>query len=395
MSPTSTGFSSDVLRQRNLSAVLRLVTRRGPVSRADLARETGLNRSTIGALVAELTSFGFVGETYPTVSQGLGRPSAMVAVDDRVVAVAVHVRHDHVTVATVGLGGHVRQSITLPHSKPPAAREAVETVAAVVAGLRQGVDGGGRVVGVGVGIPGSVRQHDGRVEASASLGWSDEPFAVPLAEATGLPVLAAGSSQLAVLAEREHGDHGEEDDVLFLTSDGRETSGGIIAGGRPLRGEHGFAADLGHLPVVPDGEACDCGNRGCLAAELRPLLVQSGLPHEGDAERCLHLTAAAVVIAMRVLDPALVVLGADLGTLHTRAPRIVESAVAAARRDGEALRVVSASHDLPHVIVGAAELAFHELLDDPGATAVRLDRLAEDSKHWSHQRLNPELFHRP
>lgn len=405
--PTRAGVSSDALRQRNLSAVLGLVAHRGPISRADLARETGLNRSTVGALVAELTNFGFVGETYPTASQGMGRPSSMVAVNDRVVAVAVQLRRDRVTVALVGLGGQLHQSITLPHDHAPSSAGVVATTSAVIAGLRQDVTGTVRVVGIGVGLPGRVRQSDGLVVTAPALGWAEEPFAAELAAATSLPVLIAGSAQLAVTAEVRFGGWGSPRDVLFLTSDDDETSGGIVCAGEPIRGSEGFAADLGHLTVVSGGAPCTCGGRGCLMAELGPMpatlraprpaeptLADLDIADRTEVRRRLDLTAVAVVNAVRVLDPALVVLGGELGFLHGLQPQVVEAALGLVRPEGNPPRVVRAGTDLEHVVLGAGELAFSELLQDPGTAASRLDQLAEDSKHWSRQRLNPAVFHR-
>jgi predicted NBD/HSP70 family sugar kinase len=415
MSLNRAGASADALRQRNLSTVLRLVASHGPISRADLVRRTGLNRSTVGALVAELTELGFVGESYPATSQGLGRPSLMVSVNDRVVAVALHLAKPEITVALVGLGGVVHRVIELPLERVPTMVEAVNMSAAVIDGLRSDLSGSLRVVGIGAALPGLIHQRDGVVMQAPTLGWEAEPFSSSLSAATGLPVLSAGEAQLAAIAEAVFGAGRDVEDVIYLTGGISGTWGGIISGGSPLRGANGYAGDFGHMIVAPAGELCGCGSRGCLNAEigidrllqaldldtgedasdidiaLRGALSESA---RTEVERQLRLLALALLNAIRILDPDLVVLGGYLGSLHEHSPGLLIEGLKAAATSGQ-LQIVRTERHVDDAVLGAGQLAFNELLNNPSLVALQLSQLAEDSKHWSKQRFTPEALRQP
>ena len=215
--------------------MLRIVHEDGPLTRADLTRLTGLNRSTTLALVGELVELGLVGEDLdggaargPAATRrrpgpgrrpglraagaipasapgtGRGRPSPTVRASADVVAAAVTVEIDAVTVALVGLDGSIRVRVTEHTAERPTAQEAVRLVAALLDGLHDDLVGL-RLVGIGVAIPGTVRVEDGLVRYAPHLGWRDEPFAEPLAAATGHPVRVANDANLGARAEHLYG----------------------------------------------------------------------------------------------------------------------------------------------------------------------------------------------
>jgi hypothetical protein len=169
----------------NAARVLRLVHEDGPVTRAELTRRTGLNRSTILALVGELVDAGLVHEETPaagTPGAGVGRPSGVVRASGDVLAAAVTVEIDAVGVALVGLDGTVRDRLVEPQTTVPTAAQAIDAVARVLAALLARTGPAARIVGVGVAVPGIVRVEDGTVRDAPHLGWRDEPLAAPLAE---------------------------------------------------------------------------------------------------------------------------------------------------------------------------------------------------------------------
>lgn len=390
MNGRATGTNLDTVRRHNLSTVLGIVHRDGPLARSALTQATGLNRSTVGALVAELAELGLVEERQPELSNRVGRPSPVVAPDGRVVAIAVNPEIDAVTVGVVGLDARVHRRVRYPIGHIPTAAEAVAVAAAVIDGLRPSLGAATRVVGIGVAVPGLVREEDGVVRLAPHLEWREEPFAAELAAATGYPVLAANDASLGANAERLFGAGRGASDLVYVNGGASGIGAGVIVGGSPLTGISGYAGELGHTLVNSAGVRCHCGAIGCLETEvsqgalLRVLgmhaadadeleralsaAVEAGDPAVvAEVDRQTRFLATALRTATNVFDPQLIVLGGFLGALHgldpERLPRLVgEQALAAS---AERLAIVRSGLGSDILMIGAAELAFGPLLADP------------------------------
>ena len=391
-SRATAGTNLDTVRRHNLATVLGIVHREGPLARSLLTQATGLNRSTVGALVGELAELGLVQEREPAVSNRVGRPSPVVAADGRVVALAVNPEIDAVTVGVVGLDAAVRRRVRYPTGHIPTAAEAVAIVSAVIDGLRPDLAAATRVAGIGVAVPGLVREEDGVVRLAPHLEWSEEPFASALAEATGFPVLAANDASLGANAERLFGAGRGASDLVYLNGGASGIGAGVIVGSTPLTGISGYAGELGHTLVNSAGVRCHCGAIGCLETEvsqgalLRVLgmeaadadelerglsaAVEAGEPSVlAEVDRQVRFLATALRTATNVFDPQLIVLGGFLGALHgldpERLPRLVgEQALAAS---AERLTIVRAELGSDILMIGAAELAFRPLLASPAS----------------------------
>jgi predicted NBD/HSP70 family sugar kinase len=397
--PMTAAARTPQLRRSNLALVLDQVRRRGASSRSELVAATGLTRSAIAGLVGELEAVGLVVETAPAPDGRPGRPSPVVRVDDgRVVALAIEIFVDEIGAAFVRLDGSIVASVRL--ARPRARVAAAETVADLVAlvrrlgtEVREASPPGARrrIVGCGVSVPGLVRGLDGVVVAAPNLGWIDVPLAESLASALGLgvPVAVGNDADLGALAESRFGAGVGSDHMIFVSGE-VGVGGGLVAAGRPVVGHLGFAGEIGHLPVNPDGRRCPCGSIGCWETEVgeAALLERAGLDPDGGrlaVEELLDRAAAgeqraaealaaearwlAIGIAglINVLDPDTVVLGGlfsrILPALRSRLDgALAERRYIAARRD---VAVVGATLGPQTVTVGAAELAFGPLLDDP------------------------------
>src|SRR5215472_4580312 len=228
---------ADPGRQANLSALLRRV-HAAPQSRSELTRSSGLNRSTVGALVAELADPGLAVEDGPGRAGGVGRPSPVVRPSDRAVAIAVHPEIDAVRVAAVLLGGRVHSRVRVEADGP-----SPEAVAAIVRdavpGITARLPAGSVVVGAGVAVPGLVRVADGLVRLAPHLGWRDVPLAALLQDALGIPAGAANEASLGASAEWVFGAGRGTRDLLYVNGGPSGIGGGIIAGGVPLLGAAG------------------------------------------------------------------------------------------------------------------------------------------------------------
>ena len=393
---TGSGSNNDQVRRHNLSVVLGLSHRTGGLSRAQLTKSTGLNRSTIADLVGELVDRRLVVEVDPDSSGQVGRPSLIVRPNPRAVALAINPEIDAITIGVVGLGGTVLKRVRCTAPVNMSAKEAVEICSAVIISMRSELDTRYLTVGIGVAVPGLVRERDGVVRLAPHLGWVDEPLAQMLNDATGYPVVAANDASLGALAESTFGSGRDVSDLIYLNGGASGIGGGVIAGGVSLAGITGYAGEFGHTLVNSAGVLCHCGAVGCLETEVSraPLLELVGLSDadadelelaltasgsravRAEVERQLSYLAIALRNAINVLNPRLIVLGGFLGSLYAVAPEHLDHILAhqplmAARQEVTITRTQLAS-DL--LMIGAAELAFESILSDPASARSALRR---------------------
>lgn len=402
---TYLGSNRDSSRQHNLSTVLQLVHSTGGISRAQLTRTTGLNRSTIAALVAELSQLGLAVESDLDPAQQHGRPSIMIEPSPAALALAVNPDVDVVSVALVSLGGRIVNTVRFHTVRAPSGVEVVNIVTAVYAGMRTSLPAGHRVMGVGLAIPGLVSPDDGTVIDAPHLGWQDEPLSSRLSEAMGLPVSAANDAVVGARAQAAFGAGRGVADLVYLYGGASGIGGGVISDGRLLRGATGFAGQLGHTHVRTGGAVCTCGSSGCLEAEVtREALAEAvGLPsgeiedleealleklQDGSdnsglravIEQQIGLLAVGLKSVMSLINPSVVVLGGFLRILVRAAPGALEEALAGSGTRGpwENVRIELAPLSEDPILTGAAELVFEPLLSDP---AGYLQRPADRQLH--------------
>jgi predicted NBD/HSP70 family sugar kinase len=390
-SPGPPAGPNDSTRRANLSLVLSLVHHRGALSRAELTRATGLNRSTIATLVAHLVELGLVYEAAALSTSQIGRPSPMVHPTPSTAAIAVNPEVDAITVGLVGLGGQVIRKIRMPTQQAPSAVEVANITAAIIEGMRTELEAGYRIVGVGVAVPGLTRADDGVVSYAPHLGWRDEPIAALIEQATGFTTTAANDASLGAGAELLFGAGVGCQDLVYLNGGPSGIGGGVISGGVLRTGRNGYAGELGHTLVVSGGEECHCGARGCLEAEISLARLQRlvGLEHADidDVERALHDGDAATVLpevhrqldllavtlrnAVNVFNPERIILGGFLATIFSLDPDRLVAAVqsSALHGPGELVQVSRAVLGSNLLMIGAAELVFSSVLADPLALA--------------------------
>jgi predicted NBD/HSP70 family sugar kinase len=377
------GDNSDGVRRRNLAAILDLVHHGRAASRAELTALTGLNRSTVAALVAELAELGLLDEGEPVASGGVGRPSPGVRVNPTTVVIAVNPEVDAVTAAAVGLGAQVGTRIRRPLDAVPDPATAVTVVAELVRELSAR---GRRVTGVGLAIPGLVRATDGTVRWAPHLGWREVPFARMVEDAVGLPVHADNDATLGAVAEHLFGAGRGVSDLLYLNGGASGIGGGVIVRGEPLTGRGGYAGEFGqNRPGAGDR----LSERGTLEDEvgrarvldllglddadelaLAAAIAASGDPRvAAELRRQQGILAVALGNAINVFNPELAVLGGYLATLLAWRPDDLVDAVAAASIPAamEGVSIVPAALGEDRLLIGAAELALRSVLRDPAS----------------------------
>jgi len=332
--------SLGALRRLNRLRVLDTLRRRGSVSRAEIARRTGLSRTTVSNLVGSLLEEGVVveqvGEERQPATPNGGRPPTLLTLDPSAGAVVgIDFGHDEVRVAVADLAYTVLSETSCALDVDHRADDALSAAATMV---EQVLDDAGlerrRVLGVGAALSAPVRAGT-RAVASAAIfpDWVDKNVAEELGRRLRVPVYIGNDANLGALAEATFGaGRGVANLVYVMLATG--VGAGLVLDGHLYEGDTGVAGELGHVVVAPDGLICRCGNRGCLEtiAGARAIVQALRQSHGGDitladvldlaeagdagARRVVADAGRAVGRALAgvcsVLDPRLVIVGGEV-----------------------------------------------------------------------------------
>jgi len=378
------------MRRRNLARVMHTVSSEGPLSRAAVASRIGLTRAAVSTLVDELIRSGLLEELGPERPGRVGRPGSALAVSASGPAgIGAEVGVDHLAVCAVDLRGRVRsRAVRYGSNRSRSPEPVIEQLTGLVRRVVDEAEGEGLwPAGLAVAVPGLVARDARTVVHAPNLDWHDADLGALLP--AGLPLTVDNEANFGALAELWLGD-GTPRDFLHVSAE-IGIGAAVVVDGRLLRGTRGFAGELGHVPVHPDGPECACGGRGCLEqyagekAVLRAAGVEAGedrvgllagRAEEGDeaVRRALREAGTALGIALtgavNLLDPESVVLG---GALAGLAPWLLPSLRAElARRTAGPACPVSVSELGPQgPLLGAAHSVVRAVLDDPAAVAER------------------------
>jgi len=386
------------IRRRNLSRMLRDLHLSRPLSRSELAVRLRLDRSTVASLVSELAARGVVRERRRSgaIPQSPGRPSPVVELlPDGPGALAVDIATDWLGAAVVGLGGKIIASTRRDRSlcnTPP--ETVVEELESLVRPMLAGLENGPRIVAIGVSVPGLVRSEDGHVHLAPALGWRDVEIGQLIREQfteLNIPVFVGNDADLATSAEYLRGSGRGTTDFICIWGEGG-LGAGIVVAGRLLGGSAGYAGEVGHVTIDPNGDMCHCGARGCLESVVgeEALLRRSGRDPLGGTAALEDLIAAAdrgdrVAIAalaesgrglgigisglVNIFNPNRVALGGLYARVYpyVRAPILRELETRAIPAPWAMVDLVTVRLGGNALLLGAAELALAPTLDDPGA----------------------------
>jgi predicted NBD/HSP70 family sugar kinase len=329
--------SFGTIRELNRLRVVDALRQSGTASRSDLARATGLSRTTVASLVSDLQSRGLIVEEDGERPQptGRGRPPVLLRLDAAAgSALGIDFGHSHVRVAVADLASTVLAERFLELDVDDAPEESLDAAADLVAEVLAdaGVDGS-RVIGAGMALAAPIDRHKGVLGSTVLPGWAGIQAGEELSRRLEIPVELDNDANLGALAEVSFGaGRGFADVVYVMISAG--IGAGLVLGGRLYHGTSGTAGELGHVQVRPEGAVCRCGSRGCLETVaatgpllslLRPthgadLTLQGLLKHVADgdlpARRVVSDAGRAVGRALadlcNYLNPAAVVVGGDL-----------------------------------------------------------------------------------
>lgn len=295
------------------STVLDHLDREGSTSRGELGRVTGLSRSALGKIIDQMKSSGLIQEDEGARSpNSVGRPPRVLTRRaSEALTLAVDISQRAVAVAVVDSAGTLLDTVSRRHSLAEGATATVHVLAELVAEVRRS---GNRTTRAVVGLPMMVdRSIDAPHTAGASTyksQWADADIVVKLTDILGRRPWIENDSNLAVVAERRLGAGANLHNFLRITIATEGIGCGIVVHGQLFTGAHGFAGELSHVSIRPDGVICRCGQRGCVAAENENLLREF-LDFRGEALSDTSLEQLRSASEQR--DPAVRRLFRDIG----------------------------------------------------------------------------------
>lgn len=260
-------------KAHNNRFVLKTIYEKGPISRADIARATHLTATTVSNIVSEYMASGLL-EEVGSITIARGKPPTLVnLVHDSAYIVGLDLARSEFQGAIMSLGGAVqaKHAIRLNGQKGEDALAVVYTLLDDLLSRTKTP-----ILGIGIAAPGILEADYGMVRQAVNFGWYDLPLRQLLVDKYRLPVYIANDNHVAVLAEHTFGTYkGERDLVVLKVSHG--IGAGIVLNQQLFYGHRFGAGEVGHVAVVENGEACTCGNFGCLetVASSRAILKQA------------------------------------------------------------------------------------------------------------------------
>ena len=369
--------SSETARKINRDIVLELVRTKQPISRADLARQSGLQRSTVSQIIEQLLAESWVCEGTTSISSR-GRRPTLIRLNENLVALALDIHPHQVTVAVVDLNGRLVWRSMMPLTTDPAVSTELilEGLAKVKAEFART-----SIQGIGISVPGRIDPQTDRLLFAPNLRWQAFDLKGLIEKKMKVPVHIANAAIACLLAELtfNHTD-GNRDAVLVTTSEG--IGAGIFANGSVVTGHQGMAGEFGHIPLDPAGPECACGRRGCwevfascraalryfreLQPQFRPVtfgellsLAEDGNPHAAAAlERQARQIGRGLGLIIAALSPDVIYIAGDVTSAWHRYGPILDKAVRELTIAGTPPSIVpSRDGDLAR-LRGAAALVF-------------------------------------
>jgi predicted NBD/HSP70 family sugar kinase len=369
--------SSGTARKINRNIILELVRKQQPISRADLARQSGLQRSTVSQIIEQLLAEKWVCEGRTAISSR-GRRPTHIRLNEGLVALALDIHPRQATIAVIDLNGRLVLRSMAPLTSDPAA--STQLILEGVATVRSEL-GRMSIEGIGISFPGRVDPQTDRILFAPNLRWRDFDLKGLVEKRTRLPVHIANAAIACLLAELTFNHtEGNRDAVLVTTSEG--IGGGIFINGSIVTGHDGMAGEFGHISIDPAGPECACGRRGCWEVfascraavryfrELQPRfrevtfsellnLAEDGNSHASQAlEKQAYQIGHGLRLIIAALSPSVIYIAGDVTSAWHRYGPVLDEAVKELTIAGTPPQVVPARDGDIARLRGAAALVF-------------------------------------
>lgn len=392
------------MREINLSILLYALRNRGALSRAALAAETGLTKVTVSSLISQLIRLGFVAEGGINKA-GLGRPGTLLALNPRAGGIlAAEIGVDFISIVLCDFAAKpLWRNRESTHTNAPQTEILERVISNIRIAARHAKKQQLDILGLTLGVPGLVDVASGTLLYAPNLKWENVPLADILSEKFAFPVYVDNESSIAAFGETMFGVARGMQNMAYVYA-GVGVGGGLVVNGRIMTGATGFAGEIGHVTLEPDGPVCNCGNYGCwetLASQSAVFhrveqAIDRGTP--SSLARYKHnnyedLTISAIVRAadegdpvarqalcetgryfgigisnlVNTLNPEIVVIGGSLSAASTYLIPVIEQTLAkrALRWARQATRVVVAANGSDACTIGGVAIVYDQVLQHP------------------------------
>lgn len=353
------GTNQEFGRPYNRRIVLEAIRATGPTTRGRIAEDVGLTVQTVSTIIRELEEQGYI-LSEKEEPRGRGLPPTTLRINpEGGYAIGIYITPLGIDAALINLAGEIIGSVhrDAARATPDEAFTLIGAMVKELRALRHGV----RMLGVGLSLPGPFGVESmSFVGPTTMVGWNNVQLRERLAETTGLPAFIESDMAAAALGERLYGRGAEFADFYYLFV-GVGLGGIMVHEGVAQRGAWGNAGEISHIPAVPDGEPCPCGNRGCLERYVSlEAFARRGLSEADYADAIGPQLRGALVTIENLFDPETVILGGiapeSLTTELARVAAVLPNSVSA-RGDRKVPRLI-VSNGGPHTVLrGAAALA--------------------------------------
>jgi predicted NBD/HSP70 family sugar kinase len=379
--------SSETAREINRDILLHTIHLHQPVSRADLARLTGLQPSTVSVITGQLIDESWV---LPGTLGRLprGRRPTFVTLNDKHVTLAIDLRPEHANLAVVDINGKLLSRDTLEFAAQQDSkadtRKVIQNIARAARALRTSAND--RIFqGVGVSVSGRVDQKTHQLLFSPNVPWTQIDLHAELQKVLEAPVEMENAANACLVAERWFGNFADTQNMIAVSvSEG--IGAGLMVDGRLVRGRDDMAGEFGHMPLEETGPVCGCGNVGCWETfasnraalryyqELVPESTLASFPellalaHNGDVralrsiDKMTNYLARGLTMMAAGLAPEVIIIVGDCTALWPRISPVLESKLIAKSFTSRTPRVVAAMDGDAARLRGAAALVLHKVL---------------------------------
>ncbi|MCB0193821.1 MAG: ROK family transcriptional regulator [Anaerolineae bacterium] len=335
----------------NRLLTLKTIYEHQEISRADIARITRLTRPTISSAVAELIDEGIVEETRQGPSAGGKPPTFLRVVPTSRYLIGVDLDSDEFRGSVLDLRGNLLHSVTLPVDEQDGDL-ALELAYALIDQLLAWADR--PLLGIGLGTPGIIDAEHGIIRRAVNLDWENLPLRKLLQDRYDLPVYIGNNTHLAALGEYTFGCHSDIKNLIMVKV-GRGISAGLVIKGQLFYGDGAGAGEIGHVVAVDGGEACRCGNFGCLetVASSQAVIKRAKVIAQSNPQSLLHNFASSIeAIDLQAVQQAFSAEDEDVQQIINDVGRFL----------GMALAHLVGALNIEHMLIGGLMSSFGEPL---------------------------------
>jgi predicted NBD/HSP70 family sugar kinase/DNA-binding XRE family transcriptional regulator len=356
-----------LLKKINRSVLLRALRVKAGLSRADLARKSGLTKSTVSALVRELIDEHWIQEANtPSSLDGLGRPSTPLQLNVKLrVFIGAEIAVECLRVVSVSLLGEVLTKLEIPIDKHQP-ESICQLTAQSIHALSKQLDTDNLILsGIGICLPGAIDDDSGLVRFAPNLGWREVPFLNMISDqlvqngTPNIPIYLQNDADAAALGEYEFSDSDGQDPLIFISCD-VGVGAGIVLNDRLFTGAIGVAGEIGHTILQVDGLVCSCGRRGC----AETFIGSKAIRRAGNTDEAGQYLGVLIQNLDVMFNPRKIILG---GKSCVNDAKLNELAIACASSYAKSAglpqtHVSVARYGLLAAAVGAAALVWHRHL---------------------------------